>query len=405
MKRILKKAIPQKLINTFKHKPTAVIANVKNLFPSRGLKVIGVTGTDGKTTTVNMIYHILKDSGKKVSMVSTINAVVGEKEMETGFHVTSPSPFLIQKILKEAKKAGSEYVVLEATSHALDQHRFLGIKFDIGVITNITHEHLDYHKTFKNYLNTKAKLIKKVRVAVLNRDEDHYSVLAHKTSGKILSFGVTHKADFNPKNFPLKLKIPGQYNILNALAASAVCSALGTSPAEIRSSLANFTGLLGRMEEVKNSQGIKIVVDFAHTPNGLQNALKTLREGKKGRVISLIGAEGERDEKKRPIMGEIAQKYSDLVIVTAVDPRGQLEIINQAIKKGCLKAGGKEGSNLFFIPDRKKAIEFAINEAKKGDIIGIFGKGHEKSMNLDGKEEIAWSDINVVRKILDGRKN
>jgi UDP-N-acetylmuramoyl-L-alanyl-D-glutamate--2,6-diaminopimelate ligase len=405
MRRIFKKVIPQKIINNFKHKPLAVVANVKNLFPSRGLKVIGVTGTDGKTTTVNMIYKILKDAGKKVSMVSTINAVVGEKALDTGFHVTSPSPFMIQKILKEAKAAGSEYVVLEVTSHALDQHRFLGIKFDIGVITNITHEHLDYHKTFKNYLNTKAKLIKKVKIAVLNRDEDHFSQLARKSTGKVLTFGTTHKADYNLKNFPLKLKLPGQYNVLNALAASAACSALGVSPQEIRTSLANFTSLSGRMEEVKNSKGIKIVVDFAHTPNGLQNALKALRAEKKGRIISLIGAEGERDEGKRPMMGEVAQKLSDMVIVTAVDPRGQIETINQSIKKGCLKSGGKEGVNLFFISDRKKAIEFAINEAKKGDIIGVFGKGHEKSMNLDGKSEISWSDVEVVKKVLNGSKD
>lgn len=401
MKKILRKLIPQGLINTLRHRPTAAIANVKNLFPSRGLKIIGVTGTDGKTTTVNMIYHILKDAGKKVSMVSTINAVVGEKEMDTGFHVTSPSPFMIQKILKDAKKGGSEYVVLEVTSHALDQHRFWGIKFNVGVITNVTHEHLDYHKTFKNYLKTKTKLIKGVKAAILNRDEDHFSQLARKTKGRVISFGLSHKADFNPKSFPIKLKIPGQYNVMNGLAAAAVCSSVGISSSEIKSSLSSFNGLAGRMEEVKNNKGLKIIVDFAHTPNGLLNALKVLRTDKKGKIISLIGAEGDRDVAKRSLLGEVAQKLSDIVIITAVDPRGEIDTINEQIKKGSLRAGAKEGKNFYIINDRQEAIKFAINElAKRGDTVALFGKGHENSMNLDGKKEIEWSDVEVVKRIL-----
>ncbi len=405
MKKILRKLVSQRLINTFKHRPVAVIANVKNLFPSRGLKIIGVTGTDGKTTTVNMIYHILKEAGKKVSMVSTINAVVGEKVMETGFHVTSPSSFMIQRILKDAKKAGSEYVVLEVTSHALDQHRFWGIKFGIGVITNVTHEHLDYHKSFKNYFNAKAKLIKGVKLAILNRDEDHFSKLVKKTSGNVVSFGLGRKADFNPRSFPLKLKIPGQYNELNGLSAAAVCSALGISAIEIRKSLASFSGLPGRMEEIRGIRGIggiRVIIDFAHTPNGLKQALKALRsQARAGKLIALIGAEGDRDVQKRPLLGEIAQKMADLVVVTAVDPRGQLSEINLAIKKGCLRGGGKEGKNLFFVDGREEAIKFAINElARKGDTVALFGKGHERSMNLDGKKEIPWSDVETVKKIL-----
>jgi UDP-N-acetylmuramoyl-L-alanyl-D-glutamate--2,6-diaminopimelate ligase len=397
----IKKYLSQSVINNFKHKPEAILANTKYGFPSKGLTIVGVTGTDGKTTTVNMIYQILKTAGKKVSMVSTINAVVGKEVLETGFHVTSPSPFMIQKIIKEAKDAGSEYLVLEVTSHALDQFRFWGIKFDIGVITNITHEHLDYHKTFNNYFNTKTKLIESVKMAVLNRDEDHFNKLSKKTTGQIITFGKTNQSDFNPENFPLKLKIPGQFNVLNGLAAAAVCTNLGVDKKTIKTALNNFENLEGRMEEVKNDLGIRIVIDFAHTPNGLENALKALKEQTGGRLIALIGAEGERDVKKRPLLGEIAQKLSEIVIVTAVDPRGQIREINKQIKKGSLKAGAKPGSNFYIIEDRKKAFYFAINQlAKSGDTIGIFGKGHEKSMNLDGQEEIAWSDREEVEKVL-----
>lgn len=404
---VIRKYIPQNIINEFKHKPEAFLANIKNNFPSRGMKIIGVTGTDGKTTTVNMIYQILKAAGKKVSMVSTINAVIGKKEIETGFHVTSPSSFIIQKILSDAKNAGSEYVVLEVTSHSLDQHRFLGIKFDIGVITNITHEHLDYHRTWTNYFNTKAKLIKNVKVAVLNKDENHFSKLSKITNGQVVSFGLK-KADFNPENFPLKLKIPGAFNILNALAAAAVCSNLGVDKKIIPKVLGEFKNLPGRMEEVKNDRGLKIVIDFAHTPNGLEQSLIALRTqawpGGSGRLISIVGAEGQRDIKKRPMMGEIAQKMSDVVIVTAVDPRGEIKAINKQIKKGALKSGAIPGKNFYIISDRAKAIYFAINQlSQKGDTIGLFGKGHETSMNVDGTGEMPWSDRKVIEKILNGK--
>ena len=412
MKEFVKQLLPQWVINYFWHLPLAISANVVYGFPSRGLTVIGVTGTDGKTTTVNMIYQILKVN-KKVSMVSTINAVVGGKQIDTGFHITSPDPFMVQKLLRDAVDKGSQYIVLEVTSHALDQFRFWGVKFEIGVITNITHEHLDYHGTWTNYFNAKAKLIKNTNIAVLNKDEKHFSKLSHKTKDKckVISFGMSESADFNPEKFPISLKIPGKFNLLNALAAIAVSSSLGVDKKTIKKSLGNFKSLPGRMEEVTplhqgfgGRGGIRVVIDFAHTPNGLESALIALRSQESpGRLISLIGAEGQRDVKKRPMMGEIAQRLSDIVIVTAVDPRGQIKEINKAIKKGAVKAGSQSGSNFYIIEDRSKAIRFAINQlAQKGDTIGIFGKGHEKSMNLDGKAEIPWSDREVVEKVLHG---
>ncbi|OGE30275.1 hypothetical protein A3C59_04830 [Candidatus Daviesbacteria bacterium RIFCSPHIGHO2_02_FULL_36_13] len=393
MMNLLRSLLPQSFINNFYHYPKAFLASLFYGFPTRKLTVIGVTGTDGKTTTTNMIYQILKGAGKKVSMVSTINAVVGSKSYDTGFHVTSPDPFMIQKFARTAVKAGDKYIVLEVTSHGLDQYRFLGIKFDVGVITNITHEHLDYHKTFENYLNTKLKLLKNVRQSVVNEN------LKEKVSGKVITFGLI-KGDVNQKEAKLKLKIPGDYNIENALASMATAFVLDIDKKIARNVLENFEGLSGRMQEVKNSKGIKIVIDFAHTPNGLEQALKALKSQTKGRLISLIGCEGFRDEEKRKMMGEIAQRLSSIVVVTSVDPRGQWKIIKQKITEGALKAGAREGINFFVEENREKAIYFAINKlSKKGDTIGIFGKGHEKSMNIDGKE-IPWSDFEEVQKAL-----
>lgn len=382
----------------------AILANIKYGFPSRRLRVIGVTGTDGKTTTVNMIYQILKDSGKKVSMISTINAVIGEKLYNTGFHVTSPNSMMVQNFLSNAVKNGVEVMVLEVTSHALDQYRFWGVKFDIGVITNITHEHLDYHKTWENYFLAKARLIKNVSTAILNKDEKHFERLKKFTDGYVISFGLRKTADFNPLKFPLRPKIPGEFNILNALAASAVTNNMGVKSDIIKKTLSEFENLSGRMEVVKNDKGYKIYIDFAHTPNGLEQVLKTLRSQLKGgRLISLIGAEGERDEQKRPMLGEVATKLSDLVVITAVDPRGLLDRINNQIISGAKKVGAVRDKNMFVIDDRQKAIDFTLNKlAKKGDIVGIFGKGHEKSMNLDGKKEIPWSDVKAVKRALNG---
>lgn len=405
MKRLIRKVIPQKAVNLFRHLPTAVLANVLYGFPSRKMTVIGVTGTDGKTTTVNMIYQILKAAGKKVSMVSTINAEIAGKSYDTGFHVTNPDPMMLQKFIQMAAKAGEEMLVLEVTSHGLDQYRAWGVKFDIGVVTNITHEHLDYHKTWENYFQAKSKLIKNVRVAILNRAESHYNRLSALTPGKVVSFGHTKQADFNPLKFPFKLLLPGEYNILNALAASAVAVECGVDSKIIKQTLEHFASLEGRMNEVTNNRGIKIIVDFAHTPNALKEALQALKPQTKGRLIAVFGSAGARDVEKRALMGEVSAKYADLSVITAEDPRGELEKINAQILEGAQKSKGVLGENVFIEGERQKAIDLAINElAQKGDTVGIFGKGHEKSMNYDGKTEIAWSDHQAVAKSLAKKK-
>ena len=403
MKDLVRSLLPQWIINNFYHLPLAFLTNIFYGFPTKKLKVIGVSGTDGKTTTVNMIYQVLTSAGKKVSMVSTINAVVGGKNYDTGLHVTSPDPFKLQKFARQAVNNGDEFLVLEVTSHSLDQYRFWGIKFEVGVITNITHEHLDYHQSWENYFTTKLKLLKDVNFAVVNEKIKGDLGSKENRANQVITFGL-HNGDFNQRDLKLKLKIPGDYNIENALAALAVAFVLDIPKEITQKSLEKFRGIKGRMEGIKNKKGIKIIVDFAHTPNGLEQALKTLRSHiRSGKLIALIGAEGYRDVSKRSLMGEIAQKLSDIVVVTAVDPRGQMDVINKQISEGAKKAGAKKDLNFFVIEDRMKALDFAINElATKGDTIGIFGKGHEKSMNLDGKKELPWSDREAIKKVLNG---
>ena len=396
MLKLVRKLLPQMLVNYLWHLPMAILANCIYGFPSWKLKVIGITGTDGKTTTVNMVYQILSDSGKKVSMISTINA--------PGFHVTSPDPLMVQKFAKAAVERGDEFFVLEVTSHGLDQFRFWGIKFFVGVITNITHEHLDYHKTFENYRNTKLKLLENVKFAVINENlKPNVSRSWYKWRGRLTTFGL-YTGEFNQKKHKLNLKIPGEYNIENALVALAVSSVVGIDQNQAKKTLENFGGLTGRMEKVPNKKEINIYIDFAHTPNALENVLKTLRspDNYRGKLIAVIGCEGFRDIGKRGMMGEVAGKLADYVIITSVDPRGQLKTINGQIMEG-LNKSSIDQENIFVIDDRKKAINFAINKlAKKDDTVGIFGKGHEKSMNLNGKKEILWSDKKAVEEVLHG---
>ncbi len=396
----LKRRFRQPVINTLKHYPFGVLANIKYRRPARKLKIIGVTGTDGKTTTVNMIYQILKQAGKRVSMISTINAVIGEKTYDTGFHVTSPDSFMVQKLIQEAVWSGSQYLVLEVTSHGLDQHRFLGISFEIGVITNITHEHLDYHRTLDRYRLAKAKLIKRSKISVLNYDDPNFNFLKTQALGRVVSFGMNKKANWNLANFNVKLQVLGSYNQYNALAAAAATANLGIDKKIIKLALSSFGSLPGRMEQLVNPGGAKIIVDFAHTPNGLEQALMALRKDTKGKLIAVFGAASERDILKRPIMGQIGAKLADIVILTDEDPRFEpsLKIIDE-IARGAYQRKAKDGVNLFKEPDRYKAILKALEMASVRDTVGIFGKGHEKSMNYQGKE-VDWSDQAAVIKAL-----
>lgn len=395
----------QKIKNIY-HFAQAFLASIYFGFPSKKLTVIAVTGTDGKTTTVNMIYHILKSAGKKVSMVSSLGATIGDKTTDTGYHVSTPSPFQVQKLLKDAVCSGSDYFVLEATSHGLDQNRLAFVKIKIGILTNVTDEHMDYHKTWTNYASAKAKLFRNVDYSILNKDDKSYEFFKNIVGGKITTYSLTGLADVTPKNFPIKLKLEGQYNLYNALAASAVATCLEITKEKILNSFNSFTKLKGRLQEIKEGQNFRVVIDFAHTPNGLEQVLKTLQSGKNknSKLIAVFGSAGDRDKQKRQTMGKIASKYADISIITSEDPRSENPLdIAKTIATGFTRYKKIENNDYFIIPNRKEAISFALKMAKKDDIVGFFGKGHESSQCI-GDVEYPWSEEEVVKRAIKAQK-
>ncbi|HLL60702.1 MAG TPA: UDP-N-acetylmuramoyl-L-alanyl-D-glutamate--2,6-diaminopimelate ligase [Candidatus Nitrosocosmicus sp.] len=379
-------------IKNIYHLFQAIIAGVWYRFPSKKLKLIGVTGTDGKTTTTNLIYHILHQNGYKVAMLSTVSAKIGDEDIDTGFHVTSPDRFLLNRLLVKMVNKNMEYAVLEATSHGLHQYRYFPLKFQISTVTNITHEHLDYHKTYENYVKAKAILFNISQIAVLNQDDNSYKLLRSFIKPIVQIVPYSYKLT---KTYVSPL--PGYYNQENTLAAATVCEKLGLSQKQIQSALKTFPGVVGRMDEISLGQKFRVIVDFAHTPNALEQLLKTLRSQLKreGQLIVVFGAAGERDYTKRPLMGKAASTYAHFSILTAEDPRSEkVDDITKSIVKGF-----KHPKQYHIEPDRGKAIKYALNIAKKDDIVVVTGKGHEKSMCF-GKKEMPWSDKEEIVKNL-----
>jgi UDP-N-acetylmuramoyl-L-alanyl-D-glutamate--2,6-diaminopimelate ligase len=392
-------------IKNFYHLLVAIFANIIFWFPARKLTVIGVTGTDGKTTTTGIIYHVLNSSGRKAAMIGTINGQIGEKDYDTELHRTTPSSLSLQRFMRKAKNAGSKYFVLEVTSHAIDQHRIWGIPFKFGVLTNVTYEHLDYHKTYDSYFKVKTSLLKRSKINVVNKDDGTYTFLVDvqrlKDPKNWITYGLDAAADVSPKNFPFQTKLLGEFNKYNALAAIAVCRALGIEDEEIRSAIASYVNPVGRADVVY-SKDFAVMIDFAHTPNAFDQILRTVRPLFKGRVIHVFGTAGKRDFSKRPMMGEISSRYADIMILTAEDPRGEpISKISDEIASGV----GVKKSEVIKIPDRAEAIQAAINMAKKGDVVIITGKSHEKSINLNGKDEIPWDEYQVVRVAINKKEN
>ncbi len=389
----------QRIKNIY-HLFIAILANALFFFPSRGMKVIAVTGTDGKTTTVSLIYHIIKSSGARVSMISSIAAVIDDKAYDTGFHVTTPASFSLQKFLRKARNKKTEYFVLEVTSHAIDQNRITGIPVKVGVLTNITNEHLDYHKTYDNYLKTNVKLLKKSKIAIINSDDSSYTLLSEaksqKTQENWITYGLSESSDYNEKTFDIKeSSLLGEFNKYNVLAAVAACKALGITDESIKKALKTFHMPIGRVDYVYKKD-FSVMVDFAHTPSAFEQILRTVKPIVKGRLIHVFGSAGERDALKRPFLGEISSQYCDILILTAEDPRK--EDVNKIIAE--IEVGIKRRQcEVIRIPDRKEAIEAGIQMAKKDDLVLITGKAQEGSMNY-GKEEVPWSEFSVVEKAL-----
>ncbi len=399
----------QKAKNIY-HLFVAILANLYYGFPGRKLTVIGVTGTDGKTTTVNLIYHILKEAGYSVSMVSTVGAVIHGEESEIGFHVTTPSSIKLQRFLAEAAKGlhgdsqsrGKQYLVLEVTSHALDQSRVWGIPFTIGVLTNITHEHLDYHKTYSEYIQAKLQLLNRAQIAIVNKDDHSYNKVKYflKKGRTIITYGAKEGVDVSLKDVSIPDNIEELYNKYNALAASIAAKELGVERKTIEKALKTFILPKGRSEMVYK-KGFCAMIDFAHTPNAFEQLLSSLRERTEGKLIHVFGSAGARDISKRPVMGKIAVKYDDIVILTSEDPRKENpEKIMDEIEEGM---DTNRRVTVYRIADRKKAIEKAVSLAKKGDFVVCTGKAHEKSMNY-GKGEVPWDEFNVVKNALNNQR-
>lgn len=396
----------------------AATASTFYRFPSRKLKIIGVTGTDGKTTTTSLIYHILKESGKKVSMISSVYAKIGATEHDIGFHVTSPDPFSTQKYLNMSLRAGDEYFVLETTSHALDQNRVWGIRFEVAVITNITHEHLDYHKTYDNYLKTKARLLTYSKNMLINRDDKSYDLLrsyvtthCNVSLQHLYTYGLHNNASFYQDMEQLVGVQLADFNKYNFLAAFGACKLFGLSDEQILSALKTYVLPPGRIDVVVKTPFI-VIIDFAHTPNALEEILKYVKRvycKPESRLIHVFSSAALRDESKRPFMGEASARYADLIILTeedyrSEDPRKINREIGAGLEKGSFKKVdasefGGELKTYTEIIDRAEAIHTAISIAKTGDVILLTGKGHEKSL-CRGKIEYPWDEKKVVLEAL-----
>lgn len=396
-------------------------------FPSRKLVMIGITGTDGKTTTANLIFNILQTAGFQTGMISTVNAVIGEETLDTGLHVTTPDASELHGYLAQMVETGITHVVLEATSHGLAQHRLSACDFDIAVVTNIAHEHLDYHGTYEEYRATKARLftalehgypkqINPERGAVLNMDDISFQYLSSVTSSTQITYGIKQDADVKSLSvresisgldfivdghgihhrsfrFPVFTPLIGRYNISNCLAAIAATKGIMDLPGDvIQKGISTMACVPGRMERIKIGQEFIAIVDFAHTPNALKNALTAARALTAGKVIAVFGSAGLRDKAKRCLMAEISAELADLIILTAEDPRTEsLQFILSEMAEGLKTKNGVEGDTFWRIPDRGEAIRFAVELAEPGDLVIACGKGHEQSMCF-GETEYAWDE-------------
>lgn len=409
------KRIIQRLKNLF-HLFESFIAQMYYGFPGRKLKIIGITGTDGKTTTTHLIYHILKTAGKKASMISTVFAKIGNKELDTGLHTTTPGRFAIPSFLKNALNHGDEYFVLEITSHALDQNRDFGLHYTVGVVTNITHEHLDYHQNYHEYLNIKAQLLIRSATPIVNADDQSFGALKtilKRSHSNLVTYALLKKAIYNI-NFKSIFKFQlTEYNNYNFLAAFSVCRELGIRHETIIEALKTFQLPPGRMDIVYDNK-FKVIVDFAHTPNAIEKLLQSIKSdhlnNKTGRIIHVFGSAGLRDATKRPLMGRASTSYADVIILTEEDYRTeQVEDICNDIANGIneldftkldpTKLNTVSKKSYVTIFERKKAIDKAIEIVGDNDLIVITGKGHEKSL-CRGNVEHPWDEKKEVMESL-----
>ena len=411
----------------------AYLAAAWHGFPSKQLTVIGVTGTDGKTSTISILFELLRAHGLRTGLISTINAILGDQEESTGLHVTTPTAPDVQKYLRKMVDAGLTHCILETTSHGLAQHRVTAVDYDLAVVTNITSEHLDYHGTLEAYFTAKARLFEMAAQdshyplrLILNRDDTSYERLNAIRPDCVLDYGLQDRPEQPPAlratdiaytaqstNFtlhapasnsaPISASLVGEFNIYNMLAAAATAHALNIPLPTIKQGLEAVALISGRMERIDEGQPFLVIVDFAHTTSSLANAItaaRTMCASPASRIITLFGSAGKRDVIKRRTMAETAAQQSDLTILTAEDPRtDSLDEILETMAAGCLAYNGRENETFWRIKDRGRAIHFALSLATPQDIVLICGKGHEQSMCF-GTTEYPWDDRLATRQAL-----
>ena len=398
-------------------------------YPSENLNMIGVTGTNGKTTVTHMVDYLLEELGKPTALIGTMYRKIGEERIET--RNTTPEILTVHETLQKVKEIGGNTCIMEVSSHALQLGRVWGIDYNVAVFTNLTHEHLDLHKTMENYAHAKSLLFsqlgnhsknEKPRVAILNRDQEYFEQFAYSTPAEIISYGFTEEADIrateiesngamttfvvtvNGEKLPVMIPMIGLFNVYNVLAAFGVAMVNGIPLRKAIGKIAKFPGVGGRMQLIQKGQPFQVIIDFAHTPDGLENVLSTLEEVKINRVITIMGhSGGNRDSSMRPELGEIAFEKSDYVILTADNPRQEsLEKIYSEI------VSGRKNENTPYecVDDRKQAIERALELAQEGDILLFAGKGVEPYQVI-GEEYIPYNEVETVVQALEklGYKN
>lgn len=377
--------------------------------PAEKLKLVGITGTNGKTTTAFLIKQILENSGKKVGLIGTVQNMVGDEIYPAKY--TTPDPHELQKLFSLMVKAECEYCVMEVSSQALAQGRVNGLTFEIGAFTNLTQDHLDYHKTFENYFEAKRILFKNCKAAVTNADDPYGFKIVEDLPCSVVTYAVnTNNADYVAKNVKFKATgveyelvgdvigrvncpIPGRFSVYNSLCAASVALTLGIDFGTVLNAVSHSSGVKGRIEVVPTNTDYTVIIDYAHSPDGLENIITSLREIAKGRVVTVFGCGGDRDKGKRPKMGKIAAELSDFCVVTSDNPRSEDP---SAIIHDILEGMKGVSTPYVVVENRKEAIRWAMEHAEKDDIILLAGKGHETyqilptgTIHFDEREAVA----------------
>lgn len=425
IRKIVKSFIPKKLFTSIEpvgHLVESMLVATKYGFPGRKLRVIGVTGTNGKTTTTFFIQKMLNEAGIKTAMTSTVAYGVGDDIQRQMEHMTTTKASILQARLKGFAAQGAEWAVIEASSHALAQNRAWGVPFEVAVLTNLTHDHLEYHGTFENYREAKRKLFKianknGLKFGVVNAEDPSADVFKNTVANSttyglhqgdiqasnivLTNSGSTYTASIGEDTYDIVINIPGEFNISNSMAAIAVGRKIGLSKEQIEKGLAALKSVEGRMNAIDEGQPFKVLVDFASTPDGFQKFFESVRPLVKGKLIAVFGSAGRRDESKRSVQGEIAGKYADVIIATEEDDRDDDgEKILEQIAEGAIKAGKVRDTNLFLVRDREEAIGFAFTQASSSDdMVVLLGKGHEKTIER-ANAEYPWNESEVARAAL-----